>query len=160
MEVAWIDTLTKLTWDCLCIFWNYLLSKYSWITVLTIIAVSKVIQLYIYIYVYIYVYIYIYTSIFIFFSIMIYHRILTIAAVLYNRTLFFIHSIYTSLYLLISNSHSYLRPQLPPTVIFLTPKSHRKSSSFLISGCGHTWIIPRYASSIWLPTWEWQIEEM
>ena len=51
---------------------------------------------------------------FLFFSIMAYHRILNIQShVLYNRTLLFIHSIYTSFSLLLPTSHS-----IPPSTPF------------------------------------------
>ena len=43
---------------------------------------------------------------------MIYHRIVTIVPVLYSRTLFFIHPMYTSLHLLVPYSKSFHPP--PP----------------------------------------------
>ena len=54
----------------------------------------------------------------IFFSIMVYHRILNIVPVLYSGALLFIHPIYNSLHLLISDSHA-----TPPSPLALETTS-------------------------------------
>ena len=83
---------------------------------------------------------YIYIFFFIFFSIMAYHRIVNIVfPMLYSRILLFIHSIYSSLHLLIPNSQSF-PPLLPPL------GNHK--SRFIFSTC----CLTKYYDSFWSVT--------